>query len=329
LILRELRTEDLPVAERFGFFHDIGASEMTATVISSDHKDDFRATMRALDLGTTQVTALTYPSLENRRTPKLIRRSDPELYQVAVTLRGHQRIDQFGRGASFCRHDLLLYDSSRPFHGRVTADEGETVATVVAQVPKMLFPLPPNRVDQLLALCLPGRAGVGALLVQFLTCLTADAGRYRPSDGPRLGTVLVDLMVALLAHELDDGSLVPPESHQRALALRIRAFIGQHIGEPGLTPATIAAAHHISTRHLHRLFEDQGVTVAASIRTQRLEGCRRDLADPASRLTPIHTIAARWGFSHPEAFSRAFHSAYGLSPRDYRQNALADAGAPG
>jgi AraC-like DNA-binding protein len=75
---------------------------------------------------------------------------------------------------------------------------------------------------------------------------------------------------------------------------------------------------HISTRGLHRLFEDQGMTVAAWIRAQRLEGCRCDLANPALRLMPIYEIAVRWGFSHPAAFSRAFRT-YGLSPRDYRR----------
>lgn len=157
--------------------------------------------------------------------------------------------------------------------------------------------------------------------------MTTDAGHYRPSDAPRLGAVLLDLVVALLAHELDAGSLVPPETCRRALILRIQAFIRRHIGDPQLTPAAIAAAHHISTRHLHRLFHDQGVTVGAWIRAQRLEGCRRDLADPALASTSIHEIAVRWGFSHPAAFSRAFRSAHGLPPRDYRQNALTGEGA--
>jgi AraC-like DNA-binding protein len=321
LILREFRTEDLPVAERFGFWHDMTADALIPTIFSSDHADDFRATLRALDLGAVQVSAMTYPSLECRRTAKLVRRSDPELYQVALTLRGHQGITQLGRDTSLGLYDLMLYDSSRPFHSHVAADEGDTVATVVAQVPKVLCPLPADRVDQLLAVRISGGEGIGALLARFLVRLIAEAGRYRPSDAPRLGTVLLDLAVALLAHELDVGTLVPPETHRRALVLRVRAFVGQHIGDPQLTPATIAAAHHISARQLHRLFEGEGVTVAALIRSQRLEGCRRDLADPALRLISIHEIAARWGFSHPAVFSRAFRGAYDLSPSEYRQHA--------
>ncbi|MGH3388958.1 MAG: helix-turn-helix domain-containing protein [Actinomadura sp.] len=327
MIAAEFRTEDLPVSERFGFWHDMTADALIPTAFRSEHRDDFRATLRALDLGAIQVTSMTYPSLETRRTPKLIRRSDPELYQMALTLRGAQRIAQVGRDTSLGPYDLMLYDSSRPFVGRVAADAGGTVAAVVAQVPKALFSLPLDRVDRLLAVRMPGREGVGALLAQFLMGVTAGAGRLRPSDASRLGTVLLDLVVALLAHELEADSSVPPESHRRALILRIQAFIRQHIGEPKLGPAMIATAHHISVRHLHRLFREEGVTVAGWIRVRRLERCRRDLADPALFMTPIHEIAMRWGFSHPAAFSRAFRSAYGLSPRDFRQHSQDGEGA--
>jgi AraC-like DNA-binding protein len=322
VIVTEFRTEGLPVAERFGSWHDMTADAVIPTVISSDHKDDFRATTRVLDLGTAQVSALTFPSLESRRTTKLIRRSDPEQYQISLTLRGEQRIIHVGRDTPIGPYCLTLYDSSRPLHGYVAAPRGGTIAAMVVQVPKVLFPLPPGRVDQILAVRISGGEGIGALFAQFLIRLIMNARHYRSSDAPRLGTVLLDLAVALIAHELDAAASLPPETHRRALVLRIRAFIGQHIGEPGLTPATIAAAHHISTRHLHRLFQDEGITVAALIRSQRLEGCRRDLADPALGLTSIQALATRWGLSHPAAFSRAFRDAYGLSPREYRQHAL-------
>ncbi|MFI0484918.1 helix-turn-helix domain-containing protein [Actinomadura sp. 9N215] len=57
------------------------------------------------------------------------------------------------------------------------------------------------------------------------------------------------------------------------------------------------------------------------IRTQRLECARRDLADLAQRATPVQALAARWGFAHASDFSRAFRRAYGMSPRDYREDA--------
>ncbi|MEU9123638.1 helix-turn-helix domain-containing protein [Streptomyces sp. NPDC048506] len=59
-------------------------------------------------------------------------------------------------------------------------------------------------------------------------------------------------------------------------------------------------------------------TVAAWIRRRRLDAARGDLADPALDAVPIHAIAARWGFPRAAVFTRAFRSAYGIPPRDYR-----------
>jgi len=111
----------------------------------------------------------------------------------------------------------------------------------------------------------------------------------------------------------------PPETAKRALLQRMHAFVEQHLGDPQLSPRMIAAAHNISIRTLHRLFETHHMTPAAWIRTRRLERCRHELADPQIRNRPIHAIAARWGFADAAHFTRAFRAAYELTPQDYRK----------
>ncbi|HTZ22607.1 MAG TPA: helix-turn-helix domain-containing protein, partial [Streptosporangiaceae bacterium] len=101
----------------------------------------------------------------------------------------------------------------------------------------------------------------------------------------------------------------------------VQAFIHRHLGDPGLSPAMIAAAHHMSVRSLHQLFHDEGLTVASWIRGRRLECCRRDLSDPALASRPVAAIAARWGFSSPGDFSRTFRAVHGLPPAEYRMSA--------
>jgi AraC-like DNA-binding protein len=106
--------------------------------------------------------------------------------------------------------------------------------------------------------------------------------------------------------------------------MRIRAFIEQHLADPELTPAAVAAAHHISLSYLHRLFQREEVTVAAWIRRQRLERACQDLADPALRSTPVYAIGRRWGFPRAADFTRAFRAAYGVPPSDYRGARIAN-----
>ncbi|WBB82533.1 helix-turn-helix domain-containing protein [Micromonospora sp. WMMD882] len=83
----------------------------------------------------------------------------------------------------------------------------------------------------------------------------------------------------------------------------------------------MAAAHAVSPRYLHGLFEQQGLTVAGWIRRSRLERCRHDLADPRQRRRTVQAIAARWGFTSDAHFSRLFRAAYGVTPGEYRRQA--------
>ncbi|MGH3375192.1 MAG: helix-turn-helix domain-containing protein [Actinoallomurus sp.] len=142
--------------------------------------------------------------------------------------------------------------------------------------------------------------------------------REVPTDAIRVSAMLLDLVAAVLAHEREVTGALPAESHRRTLFRQIQTFIEQRLGDPTLAPVMIAAAHHISPRTLHRLFEPHGSTAAEWIRVQRLDRCRRDLADPSLHGTPVHAIAARWGLSSAAHFSRVFRTAYGLSPQDYR-----------
>ncbi|MFE3878036.1 helix-turn-helix transcriptional regulator [Kitasatospora sp. NPDC059146] len=170
--------------------------------------------------------------------------------------------------------------------------------------------------------------GSGALLTQFMLGLERQALTLGPPEASRLGEAVVDLTAAWVARELDAVAVLPQEVRSRALMENVRRFIRHNLHDPGLTPAVIAAAHHISVSHLHRVFtrESHGETLAAAIRAQRLRKAHRELADPALRTVPVHAVATRCGIPRAAEFSRAFRTAYGLSPREHRRRALAGPG---
>lgn len=313
------RSEDVPPADRFDYWVELLGRTHAPMDLRSDCADDFRASQRVLDLGAVTVWPATFQPLTFRRTPKLIRRSDPETYHLSLIVRGSGAGVWGHRETEYKPYDLHINSSSLAYD---VHSSGNSVTMVGLEVPRALLPLPRDAADQVVGAPVSAREGVGALLARFLTHLTADTAPYLPSDGPRLGTVLTDLVAGLFAHILEAGDSLPPETHQRTLTLRIKAFIRERLPDPHLTPATIAAAHHISTSYLHRLFRDEDTTVAARIRRLRLEAARRDLTDPALQATPVHTIAARWGFPRATDFSRAYRTAYGATPTDHRHQAL-------
>jgi hypothetical protein len=207
-----LRSEDIPVADRFAWFREMTSHTLMPTEITSDHASDFRACVRLLELGAVQVSVLSYPSLRSRRTPALVRRSDPEQYGLALTLNGRQSISHRRRDASVGVGDLLLYDTSHPSDALASPGDGDACEGIIVNVPRTAIPLPATKVDRLLGAPLPGHTGMGALLSQFLIRLAPEIDACRPQDATRLGVLTVDLITAFLAHHTDTEDGVPPES---------------------------------------------------------------------------------------------------------------------
>ncbi|MGW2562704.1 helix-turn-helix transcriptional regulator [Streptomyces sp. NPDC001514] len=96
----------------------------------------------------------------------------------------------------------------------------------------------------------------------------------------------------------------------------------RHLADSDLSPAKVAKAHHISMRYLYVVLGRNEISFGDRVRTHRLEECRRELSRIPARAEPIAAIAGRWGFKSPAHFSRAFKSAYGLSPQAWRESRL-------
>lgn len=315
LVETVFRSEELPPADRFDGWQQTMSRTHAPLELRSDHAADFHAHLRLIGLGEVAVWPAEFDPTVFVRTPKLVRQSDPDVFHLTFVLKGHGGVAWSRQEATYGRHDFYSTDSARTSE---TWTSQELIRTVGVEVPKTQLPMPRGRAEQAIGRPMSGHAGVGALLAQFLTQLTENTGQYTADDAPRLGTVLSDLVAALFAHALDTAGSLTPETRRRTLALGIQSFIRQNLHDPALTPTAVAAAHHISLSQLHRVFRAEGTTVASWIRRQRLERARHNLVDPALADTPIHVIAARWGFPRPADFSRAFRTAYGVTPRDYR-----------
>ncbi|MFI8928734.1 AraC family transcriptional regulator [Streptomyces sp. NPDC053474] len=330
MIQTVFRSEDVPAQDRFDCWRELAVRTRRCDVISA-HAADYRAELRLLELGPVTVWRTSIPSTRFLRSASMARRSDSELYHLTLMLKGGLALNRStSRTSTVGPRGLCVMDGSRPYDvrssQRVESAGGaeDRVEGVAVDFPKVLLPLPPHRVRELLGRGLSGREGMGAVLADFLTGLVRQAPSLRPSDAPRLGTVVLDLVSVWLAQLLDAEAGLPEDACQQALAERIRAFIRENLHDPELTPGVIADAHRVSLSYLHRVFTRQsdGETVAAWIRARRLELAHRDLADPLLLTTPIREIAARWGMPRASAFTRAFRAAYGVSPREHRHRSL-------
>ncbi|MGW4213833.1 helix-turn-helix domain-containing protein [Lentzea sp. NPDC004789] len=234
--------------------------------------------------------------------------------KVDLVLDGEMVISQDGRRVVVGAGELAFRDGTRSSRV-VVADDVRMVGLIL---PLAMISVPRRALTGLTATRMDGAAGSGALLSSFLTTLGANLESLRPQEEAGLSAAAGDLLTAALAHAAEAGAAVAGDAARSALLRRIRYFVETEISDPRLSPASIAAAHHISVRQLHRLFEDEDTTVGELVRTLRLAGCRRDLADPGLGHLSIGAVAARWGILDSAKFSRIFRAAHGLSPRQYR-----------
>ncbi|MEU8158748.1 helix-turn-helix domain-containing protein [Micromonospora parva] len=313
-------TTEVPVEDGFAFWREVNSKLWVPYDLrcESQWEPGFRAQVGISEFGPVQATLMTTMPHSVHRTPKLIRQADPEVFKLGCLVRGGGMITQDGQRTDFGVGDLILYDTSRPYLAEFTPDVPVS-QLLLLRFPRSLLPLPPRELRRLSAVRIPGAQGIGALSSQFLLQLARHMDELSPLDAARLSTLTIDVLTAALANALDVQSAVPSHTRRRALIAQIHAFVRENLGDPRLTPAAIAAAHHISLRYLHKLFHEEEHTVAGWVRERRLEQCRRDLANPQLGARPIHAIAAQWGFTSPAHFSQAFRSAYGLSPRQFRE----------
>ncbi|GAB4081447.1 helix-turn-helix domain-containing protein [Modestobacter muralis] len=133
-----------------------------------------------------------------------------------------------------------------------------------------------------------------------------------------LASATVDLTRALIASAVDTGRAAQDAAAETMLS-QVRAHVRQHLTDPDLDAARVAAALAVSVRQLYRVCSAAGFSLEQWVIEQRLEGARAELADPGSRGRPIAVVARRWGFTDASYFSRRFRAAYGVTPRESRQ----------
>lgn len=307
------RAQDEPMRTRVEYWEHVMASTLVPYRIRTTERS-LRAEIRHADIGPVTILDFQSTAMANSRTSDLIRASDRGLCNIYLARRGRGVFEQDGRETVPAPGEFHLVDLSRPNH--VTIDQW--IGGAIVMFPRTLLPLRGKELRELTLARFSPQEPYGGLVSSLVQQLTGHLDAYQNARDASIGTAVLDLLSLAVATRLDRVAAVPAETRQNAMMLRIQSFISHHLDDPGLSPASVATAHHISVRTLHRLYQTQDQTIAASIQHLRLERCRHDLINPELRGHPVSAIGARWGFQDPATFSRAFRIAYGVPPGEYR-----------
>ena len=318
----KLDTRSFPAQDRAEVVREAIAGTIVKVEITfpvEEHPVDARGVIA--DIGPLTVCSIHSNATVVERTPRLARDDmEPSIF-LGLQSTGSSLVVQQGRETVLRPGDLVLYDSTAPY----TLVDGDGIRQHFFRVPLSRLALPHDTVRDVAATRLSPGHPVAELAATYLNRLASQPTLFDASGADAVGQPSIELIRAVITTHLDAAEMGTGPL-RGSLSLRILEYVRAHLGEPELSAAQVAAEHHVSVRHLYAVLADSGISLGDWIRTHRLEACRADLGSPECRHRTIESIARRWGFADMSSFSRAFRSAYQMSPREWRSVRRRDAG---
>ncbi|WP_455395764.1 helix-turn-helix domain-containing protein [Methylobacterium sp. Gmos1] len=213
--------------------------------------------------------------------------------------------------------EIALIDMSRPMETR--ADQARVLTL---SIPRSEVEAVVHETGRLHGAVVPQDRA--RLLAVFLGTVLDDLHRHGPGDRQRLARATSELLALTLSGQntLDCSPAGPSETGREALRMataaacrrRARLYIDAHLAA---TPEAVARAIGVSRSVLYRAFEPSG-GVARAIRARRLARLRSLLSQP-EETGRIAELTLSCGFSSESDGGRAFRTAFGLSPSEFRR----------
>ena len=234
------------------------------------------------------------------------------MVKVVLQTRGRCDFEQGGRQSVLAPGHLSVFTCERPYEFTTR----EPAEVIVAGIPSGRLGSHVDVLRRQPTVRSPADSGTGQMVTGFFRAMTGllrrDGASLSGSAGRHLGDALTSLIIA----QMVDAPSVATDGDP---AERILAYCTVHLADPSLSVASVARAHRMSVRYLHKLFQDREQSLAAWIRRRRLEGIKKDLADPALAHRTVASVAARWGVQGAPHLSRALRAEFGCTAADIRR----------
>jgi AraC-like DNA-binding protein len=299
---------------RLAVWQDIVCDTFVGLDCRSDIHDTFWGKVVQSRIGSVSCTQVDSCAQNVLRTPSRIARASEDFVLVTLGTSGVNGVFQDGREAIVSAGQFVVYDTTRPYELRFDADFSQTIF----QVPRKLLHQRVGSFDALTATTFSDGRPLERLVYDFLINMAETIDHVGPATGERLLDQALDLIAMAFAERMHDQ---PSEQsfHRSALLYRLKNYVLAHLRDPELSMTRAAGAIGISTRYASDLMASDKVTFRHYVQSQRLEHCKRDLADPAQAARHVSDIAFAWGFNDLAHFSRIFKQQFGASPREWRE----------
>jgi AraC-like DNA-binding protein len=241
---------------------------------------------------------------DDRVNPKLV---------LCVQLSGVSKMTQTGRVAVLRPGDMSVYNTNEGYE----LEFGEEAEVMGVIIPWNRLAQSPGTLRDLAGRVMLSNDPVVRSVVNSIDGIEPELQKMTIASRGRLIHHIVGL-VETLCHAQQEQLLATGEATASNDRLsQAMGLIEDNLANPALNPDFLAANLFMSKRSLQQLSASAGFSVAAWIRTRRLEMCRADLLGMPER--SISEVCAQWGFSSASHFSQLFKATYGRTPAQWRR----------
>lgn len=277
---------------------------------------DFRMVIKSVQCGGMNLSQATLSQAEISNNAVPGSNDDESPYNIYLSNRRHVLVSD-GRRVILEPGDVTIAHAS----AGLTMTTKEPYSTIGLTVPGELLRAHISHPEKVVGARFSCKTGFSKIVSSMLFTMW----EYADSDNfEEIGTKLGENLLSILSTCCDAYEEHPEVQNQDLLDKQeqIKQIINQNLKQPDLCVGELARQFGYSIRYIQRLFSEEDCTVSNYIRRQRLEGCRRHLADPTWLNHSITEIAFNWGFNSSAHFSRVFKEQYGINARDFRKQAM-------
>jgi AraC-like DNA-binding protein len=279
-------------------------------------RSDLQMVIKSVPFGQMKLSLASLPQAQISNVARPSGRTPNHPYNIYISNRRHQVVTN-NRSVILEPGDVTVADSAMAAT-MITNEPYTTIGlTVPAHVLRTYLPEP----EKAVGVRFSGKVGLSKIVSYMLLTMW----EYAEADTfDEIGTELAHNLLGILSICCRVNCDQPEAQSSGTMAKRerIKCIINQSLHKPDLCVGELARQFGFSVRYVQRLFSEEDYTVSEYIRRQRLEGCKKQLADPTWLNHSITEIAFNWGFNSSAHFARVFKAQYGLNAREYRSQAL-------
>ena len=303
---------DEVATQGFSYWVDTVCDRFLELDIDSPVRERFRAQLDQCELGPATANWLCADVQRVRRTTAKIARAHPGFLLMQLRS-GRVQVRQAGRITPLYPGECILLDGSRPYEVECPQATRSCVLQLPGEWLRRWVRSPERFAPTRFA-----AQGWGAALCAAVANLEVDSCNDLALPRDEVADHVAALLTLALGPEPQDAA---GGAHLRE---RLMRTVCNGLSDPSLSPASVAAEHHISVRSLHYAFAAAGTTFVEELMQARLMRARELLSDPRLRDLPVIEVAARCGFTDPSHFARRFRRQFGVAPLAFRRAAADD-----